>query len=400
MTRPWEKYLPAWLHPEKLSLETALLIAAARVERDEEERDWAQALSLNQVDWDELLRQGAGQGMTPLLYRFLHDVCPDVVPQGILNSLRQSVWENTQRNLRLTGELVRILDLFAAEGISAIAFKGPTLAALAFGDLAWREFSDLDVLIDKRRLAKAGDLLRERGYRAQEDLAQADKSAFLEVSHELAFARPGDGYSIDLHWELAPKLLHFGMRGERLRQRLTPTWPGGKKVMTLAPEDLLLYLCAHAVMHCWGRLGWIADIARLIHQRPGFDWDLALAQAREQRSERTLFLGLLLAGDLLGASVPAAVERQMRADKTVETLAARVGAWLFLSGGSAPGLVARDLYYFKLQKGLRDKFGYLFRLLTAPNVNDWDFLPLPASLSFLYPLVRPIRFIKNYVWGL
>jgi hypothetical protein len=125
-----------------------------------------------------------------------------------------------------------------------------------------------------------------------------------------------------------------------------------------------------------------------------------LAQAREQRSERTLFLGLLLAGDLLGASVPAAVEKQMRAEKTVETLAARVGAWLFLSGGSAPGLVARDLYYFDLQKGLRDKFGYLFRLLTAPNVNDWDFLPLPASLSFLYPLVRPIRFIKNYVWGL
>jgi Uncharacterised nucleotidyltransferase len=37
--------------------------------------------------------------------------------------------------------------MFADEGVNVIPSKGPTLAALAYGDLGLREFDDLDLLI-------------------------------------------------------------------------------------------------------------------------------------------------------------------------------------------------------------------------------------------------------------
>ena len=399
MTKPCANHLPAWLDSEKLSLETTLLIFAARVSRNGDAHKWARALSSNGVDWDDLLRQAARHAITPSLYRFLHDVCPDTVPQEILNSLRQSVWDNTRRNLKLTGELVRILDLFAAQGISAIPFKGPALAALAYGDLAWRQFGDLDILVDKQDVAKASNLLKERGYRTKLDWVATQDETFLEVTYTLEFQHEKTGDLVELHWELFPKFLAFGFSYGLLRQHLVPTWPGGKQMMTFAPEELLLYLCAHGAKHCWANLGWIVDVAWLTHQYRSWNWDLLIQQARAQKIERILLLGLLLAHDLLGASIPAEVEQQIRADESLQGLAAKVGEQLLLATEPTHSMAAQLGFYFSLQSKPRDKVNYIFRLVTNPNVGDWELLSLPARLSFLYAVLRPVRLIKKYVWA-
>ncbi len=397
MTELFANHLPAWLHPEKLSLETTLLIVAARVSRNGDVREWARALTSNGVNWDDLLRQATRHGTTSSLYRFLHDVCPDAVPQEILNSLRQSVCDNTRRNLKLTGELIRILDLLAAQGISAIPFKGPTLAALAYGDVGCRQFGDLDILVHKQDVGKASNLLKERGYRTKLDWVATQDQTFLEVTYTLEFEHEKTGELVELHWELFPKFLAFGFRCELLRHHLVPTWPGGKKVMTLAPEKLLLYLCAHGAKHCWTSLGWIVDVARLINQYRSWNWDLLLKQARGQKIERVLLLGLLLAHDLLGASVPAEIELRMRADAPLQRLAAEVGEPLLLGSEPSHGMAAQLGFYFKLQSRLRDKVTYIVRLVTNPNVGDWELISLPVRLSFLYALLRPVRLIKKYV---
>jgi len=397
MTKPLENRLPPWLHPEKVSLETTLLIVAARVSHNGDAREWARALSLNRVGWDDLLQQAARHAITPSLYRFLHDVLPDAVPQKILNSLRQSVWDNTRRNLKLTGELVSILDLFAAQGISAIPFKGPTLAAMAYGDLAWRQFGDLDILVDKHDVAKASNLLKERGYRTKSDWIATQDETFLQVTYTLEFKHEKTNELVELHWELFPRFLAFGFRCELLRQHLVPTWPGGKRVMTLDPKELLLYLCAHGAKHCWANLGWIVDVAWLVAKCRSWDWDLLLKQARAQNIERVLLLGLLLAHDLLGASLPGEVEQRMRADQSLQKLASGVGEQLLLETEPTHSMASQLGFYFKLQSRVRDKAAYIFRLVTNPNVGDWELISLPVRLSFLYALLRPVRLIKKYV---
>jgi len=53
--------------------------------------------------------------------------------------------------LRLTAELFRLLELFSANGISALLIKGPVLAAQAYGDPCVRSYGDLDLLVRPTR---------------------------------------------------------------------------------------------------------------------------------------------------------------------------------------------------------------------------------------------------------
>src|SRR5215469_866029 len=107
---------------------------------DNYERDGRSSL-----DWQRLLRLAEHHGVTPLVYRALRDVDAGI-PAPIQGELRQRYEGNAKRNLVFVGELIRILDCLEAQAIDAIPYKGSVLAEAVYGDLALREFYDLDVL--------------------------------------------------------------------------------------------------------------------------------------------------------------------------------------------------------------------------------------------------------------
>src|SRR5256886_10494233 len=78
---------------------------------------------------------------------------------------------------------------FAAAGIAAVPVKGPTLAALAYGDLARRESFDLDILVRRQDVAPAADLLRSLDYRADQVLSPGAEAARLATQYHRRLAR-------------------------------------------------------------------------------------------------------------------------------------------------------------------------------------------------------------------
>ena len=93
-----------------------------------------------------------------------------MIPPAILDQLRDSFRTNLVRNEVLARELVTLLDLLRAHGISAIPFKGPTLAASAYGHLSLRQFGDLDLFVPKCDLPRACEVLVSHGYRANDQV--------------------------------------------------------------------------------------------------------------------------------------------------------------------------------------------------------------------------------------
>jgi len=61
-------------------------------------------------------------------------------------------------------ELLAILEALDGRGIEAIAHKGPTLSALAFGRAGVRDSVDLDLVVRERDVTAAEQVLRGRGY--------------------------------------------------------------------------------------------------------------------------------------------------------------------------------------------------------------------------------------------
>ena len=111
------------------------------------------------IDWQLFLRTVQRHGMLPIVYLRLSETGVSSVPPTVISFLRRSFQETTWRNTLLAGELTRVLDLLASHGIDAVPFKGPVLAALAYENVAMRQFSDLDLLVQHHERARTRELL-------------------------------------------------------------------------------------------------------------------------------------------------------------------------------------------------------------------------------------------------
>lgn len=382
-----------------MNSEVELLVLSARMSRDEEDATKTAMLLQSSIDWRNLLREASAHGLIPLLYQRLSTACPEAVPSEMLNRLRDEALDNTKWNLALTQELFKVLDLFEANGIRSIPFKGPLLAATAYGDIALRQFVDLDILVRKANVVKAGELLISSGYKPEFYLTD-EREAVLDKSRcEYAFYRD-EVCGVDLHWAIVPRTFSFSPDPEAYWQRPHAVSLAGREVPTLSPEDLLLSLCIHGAKHFWRQLNWICDVAELIRAREDIDWQRLIAQAETAGNDRMLLLGLFLASELLGASLPLAVMQRIGADSVVEALAARVLKRLFREPEERAMSFEVDLFFARTMKSLKDKM----RLLLGhtkdhfrPTRLEMELVALPRSLFFLYYLLRPLRLAGKYV---
>jgi hypothetical protein len=352
------------------------------------------------LDWAYLLREAQRHRIMPLLFWQLNSCAPEAVPKGVLDELRNRFFSNSVRNLLLARELLELLDLIESNGIRTIAFKGPTLAVVAYGNLALRDFADLDVIVHREDVLKAKELLIALGYRPQHQLTRAQEEAFLHYEREHTFSHAANGTLVELHWEVTWRAFSFALNGESLWRHLERVPLGGGTVLTFSPTDTLLVLCVHGAIHLWWRLGWIYDVAWLLQTNKELDWERLEQQATAQSGRRMLHLGLFLANDLLGANIPAEVLHRTQADKGVMELAQQVRERLF-SNIEEPSAFfdAQTLFHpfhLSVMERLRDRARYCIHQATTPIYDDWEQYPLPASLFPLYRALRLVRLARKY----
>ena len=175
----------------------------------------------------------------------------------------------------MTAELFKVLDLFVAHGIAAIPYKGPTLAVLAYGNLAFREFVDLDLLLHERDLTESQGPLDRPRIPPRFSLTPTQELAYVKSLRELPLVSQ-EGILVELHIGLTLRDYAFPLDLDRLWDRLSPVPLLRRNVLTFSIEDLLLILCAHGACHCWGSLGWICDLAELVRTRRDVRWEWVL----------------------------------------------------------------------------------------------------------------------------
>src|SRR6516164_3559227 len=134
------------------TIEIQLLLLCARSKTDAKVITNLVSEGLN---WHRLIELATQHGVRPLLMRSLKSACWSGVPLSIQLVLESFYKETVVRNLYFTSELLRLLDVFRRNSIPIAAFKGPVLAEVAYGDLALREFLDLDALVHEADLCKA-----------------------------------------------------------------------------------------------------------------------------------------------------------------------------------------------------------------------------------------------------
>jgi Uncharacterised nucleotidyltransferase len=372
--------------------EVELLLSCARAQVDVACGARIRELVAHELDWDYLLQLADRHGLQPLLHHHLDAICAASIPEAPAQHLREAARRVTALNIFLTCELQRLLALFATAGIEVMPYKGPALAAQLYDNVTLRQYSDLDIIVRRRDVARARDLLCAEGYAPLPPLTAAQEALLMQMQCNLPFTREGNRLVVELHWAVSAPSFAHPFAADDLLNSGAETEFCGTKIKRPKVEDLLLALCVHGSKHAWERLAWVCDIAELNKQRRGVNWPALLATARATGSERMLLLGLSLAAELLGAQLPDEVGSARATDLVVASLVATVVRSLFTPELTPSGLNGYFRFQLKSRRRLRDKVKYL-RFIVTPTEKDLARFTLPAPLNFVYYLVRPVRML-------
>jgi hypothetical protein len=370
--------------------EMEVLRLAARVRLVGEPAQRLTSLLGQNLDWAQLVELARMHGVAQLLAWHLPHLGETAVPKGDLTQLRTGLQQQAIRNLLLTRELLELLDVFRKEGIAALPFKGPSLAAGAYGNVALRSFGDLDVLVAQRDVARARGFLLARGYSPPTGWTARQQAFSVKTLGQLSMYRD-PGIQVELHTALLPRAFAFDLKMADLWSRRQAIVLLDKEVPCLADEDLLLLLCAHGTKHLWKRLMWVCDVAELLRTRPGLCWETVSRRARQLHAEGMLLLGLALARDLLGASLPPRQNEELARNGSVRRLAAEVER-SFREGEIRPAsALATCSFCLRVRERLGDGLRWCLGLALTPTEADWLALAHELPLTEMYYLLRPVR---------
>ena len=375
---------------EKLA-ENELLRLAARPTLDPQAANRLRSSLREIADWHYALEMAQEHGVVPLLFQHLRSMPASEVPPDAMLRLRKLSEANTNYTLHLTGELIKLLQVFKAHDIEAVPFKGPTLALLAYGDIGLRQFADLDILVRRDDVARVRALLAGHGFAPAPQLTEGQEAALLRFDCAQNFSNR-ERVFVDVHWGLAPKYLAINLDTNALWNNLQSITIGQTKIQTLSQEDLLLALAIHGFTHYWERLGWISDIGALI-DRNRTDWSALLQTASRLGLRRILTIALLLANHMLETSVPREIMESLRKDSKAVELTDRFAQMFHTNVQPFPGPIKSALLPIFIREQARHRVLSAVWLLVTPRMFDWMSFSAPASFWFAYYLVRPIRLV-------
>lgn len=141
--------------------------------------------------WDLFVRLAARHGMAPLVARSVRER-PEAwfgVPEDVRDRLAATARGNVIRCLRLGSELIQVLRICADSGVEVMPLKGPVLAQEAYGDLALRQISDLDVLVRPEQVVRAVEVVMGAGYAPLATMGSGEARYSLRSGQDIVFQR-------------------------------------------------------------------------------------------------------------------------------------------------------------------------------------------------------------------
>ncbi len=383
-----------------LTPEEQLLLACAHAHVEAENAERIRALAAGPMDWPALTKGAAAHNLAPLVFRHLLNLCSESLPAELRARYERGLQGHERWNLYLTAELLRLLERFRAEGILAIPYKGPVLAAQAYGDVVLRQFADLDIAVRQRDMPRAQELLLADGYESSYGPFLPGEARKAQHS-EYQYIRSA-GVVVELQTDATLRYYPRPLDLDALERRLVPFAFAGCEVMAPSAADTLVLVSVHGTKHYWERLLWVCDIAELARQDDrgnlpgGLAWDEAFARAEEFRVGRMLRLALWVARHFLDAPLPDEVVREVEADPVVRGMGE--GIWSRFSLEGSAQLPALPRFWFRVRSGKTFWQGlrYASRIATLPTNVDRADAALRGRFSGAYAVLRPLLLLRRY----
>jgi hypothetical protein len=356
------------------SPEFKLILSCLRVKPSRKELERREEALGRSIDEDVFFALLIRHRVLSLVYFNLRE--ESRISDRLKDKLKQLAAANQLQALQSMNMQFRLQKEFDQHAYKGFFIKGVTLSEQYYGDAGLRHVMDIDCWVEQKAVEPIAHWLFKEGYYSVPDISRLNtrQLAFIQkTDHDLQFftEKPGQPKVIELHWKLRGPLGGFNLRPE----------------VHMNEVDHFLYLCTHGTEHGWFRLKWLFDLPQIM-DRAGFDW----AQVRERAIVLDcldhLEITMMVLESLLDETIPAVIMDQLSPSKYAYQLS-------YIHEAIASASVFNDndanrLAYLKYMNTLsRKKINGALILKYLTSHRDWELLPLPSGLFFLYFPLRP-----------
>jgi hypothetical protein len=318
-------------------------------------------------------------GILPLVYRTLREIESNNLAKSLIKILQDNYKQIAKDNMMLSLELINLSKLLEDNNIEYLSFKGPTLSIVAYGDITFRQYCDIDILVSLSDIDKISKILINNDYRKDLLLSDFEESFRKDNSHELSFINNKNNVLVEFHWNLVDNdhpikfnLLSYFKESQKVIINK-------KKINVFKNEYLLVYLCGHGCNHLYERIEWIVDIDKLIINNE-LNWKLIddiIFDSSEVRD--SVLFSLNYTFKLFNTPIP---DRYLNTknDKFFIKLGERLHKKENIFGN----------IFFKLNfiSNFKNKIKFLHKMLFKPTLNELRYIKLNENIYFMYYFIR------------
>jgi len=338
----------------------------------------------HQLSWEKLFDVARRLGIGPLLYIRLGELgLRDKVPVDVARRSKEECFSSQARNMKVYAELKTVLAGLTREGLSVVVLKGAALAELVYRHIGLRTMADVDLLVEKKSLDKAGAILERLGFLPNEDYR--DKQWYREHHHHMVPYVSSDGLmTIEIHWHIIERTALMDMPIDQLWARAQSVRIASVPCLALSVEHMLLHTALHlsSPNRFLGQLRGLYDIAELL-RRFGHElnWAELLRMAALADANKYLYVVLCLVRDALGAGAPVEVLRQLRRKISLLPLEERLVKHISLHAACIVDVEEEFLYEWLLLDLLKNLLSCKTRSEACRNVVSKIVLRARAGLA-------------------
>ena len=341
---------------------------------------------LSDIDWEGLLACARHHSLLPLLaHRLLELRDSALLPADTPARLRTEFQENLFRNITLLEHIKDVLAAWRDSDISGIPYKGPVMAEQLWGSVALRECSDIDFLVRRQDVDRAGEVLVRLGYERVAPVARGLRPVLVRDASEEQFRHTQSNILLELQWAPAPRTLAVRYDEEQLWRDIKLSAIAGELMTTPTPENLMGLLAIHGWKHNWSKLIWVADLARLV-RKTNIEWDLVERSALRSGWHRILVLGVEMVRRVY------AVDGPLKADAGVATLAQELED--NLRAGANHTYINWHRQMLRARDSVPDQLKQLCNFIVTPGLGEYAAARLPGWAAAGYLLVRVARVLR------
>ncbi len=317
--------------------------------------DWCDGEELERAtdgveDWQATLLLAAHHQVHTLLRSELLRHVRDHLPEAVADTMQRELGPLMLDNLRQAWRLHRVLDLLETAGLRALAYKGPSLAAMVFGGQI-RLSTDLDIVLAADDVLRARDVLIDHGFQRAPWAVDEDGSRLDPLEKDVVLWGPssdgGGSFAVELHWRLFRTYFDVPLDFDELWSRRQDVRMPKGVVATFGSADYAFLLGVHGHVHRWTQLKWLVEFAWMLTRLDDDGWEHLERTFRRAKLTAEQAVAFTLAGWLMGSHAPRRLASSLHDLPSRHLVAAQVWhSFKDASSGGKPDLFRLQLEFF------------------------------------------------------